>query len=432
MREVVACVVAAMLAGCTATPTATEESLTTESLPAEDLQRPRPASILSPAPGVSLAFAPARPIEPTAFGYEPSIVIDDHGVLFVTAHKDNPVVEQGRMASWLWRSQDDGVNWEDVASPGSIHELQPALEGDIAVDGVGRLYFVDTYLADNTLSVWEESGSRWVSTRPFQGTVGSDDRPWLAAHHDGVVHYLGNSGTEALGPIQYSRSIDAGLTWSAPVLLPEFSFPGPGIEADPNNDSVYVFGLGDGGRMIFQASRNRGKTWDDAVTIANLETWDGSLMESVAVDDAGTIVVAWVDAPSERSRASKIFAAFSYDGGTTFAIHDLTPAAPLDVWAVTVAAGAPQTFAVLYDAATREESPDFSLDVLLTVDNGLTWTAGTVDANATYVGDFFQAAFAPSGGLHVAYERRDEGDPHSLFGPRLVVHARQLAGPNIV
>src|SRR5437016_1093463 len=105
-----------------------------------------------PAP----AFGGAVKVTPfEGFGYEPAVVVDDFGNIFVTAHKENWQLVLGadvnsptytRSMSWAWLSADDGASFRDI--PGwtglSAEQHDFGDEGDLALDDAGHLYFVDT------------------------------------------------------------------------------------------------------------------------------------------------------------------------------------------------------------------------------------------------------------------------------------------------
>ena len=170
-------------------------------------------------------------------GYEPSLSIDSQGNLFVTAHKDlrwggegnpfAPVIggnldtwyacEDGEMtswdywASWFWISNDNGETWSHGdnfnPTPGNLGNSLVGTgtgagseclgdEGDIAVDANDVVYYLDTTLEDNWWHMFEDGGNTYMSPVVCERmqTMAADDRPWVAAQGDGIIHYLGNSG----------------------------------------------------------------------------------------------------------------------------------------------------------------------------------------------------------------------------------------------
>ena len=202
-------------------------------------------------------------------GYEPSLSIDSKGNMQITAHKDlrwggegtpfGPILggptdswyacEDGAMtswdywASWFWVSTDNGTTWDHAdqfePTPGNL--LNSAVgsvtggaseclgdEGDIAVDNEDVVYYLDTTLEDNWWHRFTEGGDSYEMGNVCQrmNTMAADDRPWVAAQGDGIIHYLGNSGatppecTGDNGRYWYYHSEDGGNTFSQCFAMP--------------------------------------------------------------------------------------------------------------------------------------------------------------------------------------------------------------------
>jgi len=226
-----------------------------------------------------------------AIGYEPSIAVDSDGNLFYTAHKDltwagpdggslrtafdildgnippggspyllacdtpaPPPYSEAETswdyyASWFYVSQDGGETWgppndwgTEMSGYQSGSMVYPGDEGDIGIDANDRVYYIDTYLEDNWLHVWDDGGNSYVrGTR--QNTQALDDRPWITAQGDELVHYLGNSGTMIPdcfgegGRYWYYRSTDGGVTFSQCYAMPGgWSH----IDAERDGEHIYV------------------------------------------------------------------------------------------------------------------------------------------------------------------------------------------------
>jgi hypothetical protein len=148
-------------------------------------------------------------------GYEPGLVTDRYGNVIVTAHKQNHgdgispdgnSPESIRSASWVWRSS-DGRHFTDMPglTPVDEQSLEFGDEGDLAFDDAHHLYFVDTNVADDTVTRWTVAGNGKFHldlTRPvgpFAEPV--DDRPWVVAHGNGTVMYFGNEGDKGTYPL---------------------------------------------------------------------------------------------------------------------------------------------------------------------------------------------------------------------------------------
>src|SRR6266852_3825578 len=116
------------------------------------------------------AFGPPVKVTPElGYGYEPTVVVDRFGNIFATAHKENwqlvlaPDINSPtytRSMSWAWVSTDGGHTFDDI--PGltslSLEQHQFGDEGDMAFDDAGHLYFVDTNVADDTVTRWSVAG----------------------------------------------------------------------------------------------------------------------------------------------------------------------------------------------------------------------------------------------------------------------------------
>lgn len=214
---------------------------------------------------------PVRINEPQRYGYEPSVNVDQFGNLYATAHKSSLTNEGTQLSSFFWYSTDGGDTWLDMPSPAEVEDKAFAFEGDIAVDDAGMVYYIDTYLGDNHLHRWktEPSGPVYDLTKPVMQSTAVDDRPWIRAHGDGVLYYLGNNGTSIpdsegdSGRIFFYRSTDGGLTFSAGESIPT-SFYVSLAESKADDQSVYLGyprDMGDGTAFVASTSHDRGRTW---------------------------------------------------------------------------------------------------------------------------------------------------------------------------
>lgn len=358
-----------------------------------------------------------------AVGYEPSIASDSTGAMYITAHKNlDDKSTWPYLASWFLRSTDNGASW---ASPGSgirgnLWKTYLGDEGDIGVDASDNVYFLDTYLIDNHIHVFNDGNL--VRDIRVQKTVGFDDRPWIAAQGDGIVHYLGNNGQEINGGrYWYYRSTNGGLTWTAgdPV-------PGNGwahLDAERNGDHVYVVDESeiDGAADIrIWVSENRGQTWAwSNPTIIGHRDGPGREYPTVTSGEGGLVYVLWNDATDGVENGTRIFAAVSDDFGKTWNSTELTP------------------FKGFIDYPTINAGPDGRLAVAfygttdLPVTANSTWYLyagmarsapfGPIALNFSraspdplYQGedlhalhDFFEIVITPDGALNVAFQHYD-------------------------
>ena len=309
-------------------------------------------------------------------GYEPSLSIDSQGNLFVTAHKDlrwggegNPFApiiggnldtwyacQDGEMtswdywASWFWISNDGGKTWGHGENfnptPGNLGNsvIGSAAgagseclgdEGDIAVDANDVVYYLDTTLEDNWWHMFEDGGTSYISPSVCERmqTMAADDRPWVTAQGDGIIHYLGNSGAS---PPECSG--DAGRYWyyhsetgRAPFSQC-YAMPGGWSTISAQNHGPYVFVAQEDAdsntgvvhvRISDEYGRGTGPspsdgTWQEPVAVGPRE---GNCPEGYPVvnnNEGGMVVVVWADCPNGNTGAWEMRIAVSYDNGSSW------------------------------------------------------------------------------------------------------------------
>jgi len=321
---------------------------------------------------------PVKVTPPDGFGYEPSFVVDRFGNIFATAHKENwqlllaPDANSPtftRSMSWAWLSVDGGNTWGDIPglTPLSIEQHQFGDEGDMAFDDANHLYFVDTNVADDTIARWTVTGLGQVSidfTRPLIPTLQLiDDRPWVTAHGNGHVFYLGNEGDKVtyplgqgqgngFGPGRYTvyASLDGGATFNSfGYTLKDSGWCRPASDHRPGVHLVYVLCGNDGGSDdVFTPINPKGTLYayvssDDARTFSRFVVGSYQALDStfgwpsVIVDPAGTVSAIYVDAhqmecftditgnTSCDPDSNRIMLYQSTDQGRTWKGKDITP-----------------------------------------------------------------------------------------------------------
>ena len=306
-------------------------------------------------------------------GYEPSLSIDSKGNMQITAHKDlrwggegtpfGPVLggpidtwyacQDGAMtswdywASWFWISTDNGATWDhgDQFEPTPGNLANSAIgsvtggaseclgdEGDIAVDNNDVVYYLDTTLEDNWWHRFTEGGESYEMGAVCQrmNTMAGDDRPWIAAQGDGIIHYLGNSGASPpecsgdSGRYWYYHSENGGDTFSQCYSMPggwstiSSEKEGPYVyvaqeDADSNSGTVQIRISDDYGRGTGPGPSDG--TWQEPVDVGPRT---GNCPEGYPVvnnNEAGTVVVVWADCGNGDVGAWDMQMAISYDHG---------------------------------------------------------------------------------------------------------------------
>ena len=329
-------------------------------------------------------FMPRDPecIDPTngqdlpeyGIGYEPSLAIDGHGNMFITAHKDlswsspdggltNPLQGEPHiwpdgacidgymtswdyLASWFWISNDNGSTWGPGAgfdpTPGTFIEggftgggsgsACHGDEGDIAVDAMDRIYYLDTYLEDNWIHILSDGGQTLESDLcDRQTTMAGDDRPWIQAQNNGIVHYLGNSGVSVpacengQGRYWYYRSDDGGQQWSQC-----YAMPGGWSTIAPERTGNHVFIAQENqdsntGYVHVRISNDTGLTWSEPIDVGPRNGNPPEGYPLVETNGQGTVAVVWADCPDGPTGPWDIRLAMSYDRGATWESWEITP-----------------------------------------------------------------------------------------------------------
>lgn len=424
-------------------PTA-PEALTLQAQPTPDgTQPPETTEVDDPA----LGFAdPIMPFGDVA-SFEPSIEVASDGTLYVTAAQGGTTTHRISHSSLLRYSTDGGATWRKLPSPLQVHERQGGFEGDLAVDAQDRVYFVDTYLADNTLSRWTSGpgGPTWDVSRPVQGTPRIDDRPWLAAHGDGVVYYAGNNGLAAgadevdeerdVDRIGLSVSEDGGRTFQLRKQFEDSAFCVPSASPTDDQEVVAICSHGTESanvshvRHAVHVSQDRGQTWKS--TELRPATGPAATFFPAATHDAdGTPFAVW----GEGESPTRLFVARRVAG--TWQVLNVTPFEG-EFRRTWIDAGPDGTVAAVFYGALDAPGPRgkvWHAYALLSTEAEApnpTWGLSRISKEpvvegAEAPGDFFQPAFAPDGRLHVVY---DHGAGSTAS--RETYYTHQTRGPNL-
>ncbi|MDE0707839.1 MAG: sialidase family protein [Candidatus Poseidoniales archaeon] len=307
-------------------------------------------------------------------GYEPSLAIDGHGNMFITAHKDlrwsspdgglaNPLSGEPHiwpdgscmdgymtswdyLASWFWITNDNGTTWgpgagfepvegtfiEGGFTGGGSGSACHGDEGDIAVDAMDRIYYLDTYLEDNWIHIFSDGGQTLESNLcDRQYSMAADDRPWIQAQNNGIVHYLGNSGVSVPAcnddPARYwyYRSDDGAQTWSQC-----YSMPGGWSTIAPERSGEYVYIAQENadsstGHVQVRISSDTGLNWGEPIEVGPRNGNPPEGYPLVETNGVGTVAVVWADCPEGPTGPWDIRLAMSYDRGETWESWEITP-----------------------------------------------------------------------------------------------------------
>ena len=416
-----------------------------------------PAAAAAPA----ASFGPPQKVTPfEGFGYEPAVVVDDYGNIFVTAHKENwqlaltadvssPTAT--RSMSWMWASYDNGVTFGDP--PGwtalSLEQHEFGDEGDLALDDAGHLYFVDTNVTDDTITRWATTsrGKVWFEfNSPLIPTLQAvDDRPWVTAHGDGIVFYFGNEGDKVtyplgqgtgsgFGPGRYTvyPSYDGGQTFdSFGYTLNDSGWCRPAADHRPGSKYVYAFCTNDGGSDDVLTDVNPvGTLWsyvsaDDGHTFSRYQAGQYQALDSttswptVVVAPDGSVWAVYVDATAldanDNPVGNRMRLFHSTDHGATWSEQDITakPGRYQYGWLAISRDGKKLGLGIYY----KPDAPSpwrvygaiwkpGQVPTLTSLDENNPVTA---PGTATAPGDLMSSSFGPDGKLSVVWTRRAFG-----------------------
>lgn len=364
----------------------------------------------------ALSALPAQQDIPTgAIGYEPSIAIDSTGAMYYTAHKDlRWETSWDYLASWFFVSLDNGETWTDPVDWGLLDygKAWAGDEGDIAIDARDWVYFVDTTLVDNNLHIWSDRSGIYQRVQ-IQGSFLLDDRPWITAQGEGVLHYLGNNGVSVNGGrVWYYRSTDAGLTWTTGIPL------GGGwatIDCERSGEHVYVAQVLNE-EIIMRTSPDMGISWNDAVSVGPLRgNGIGEGMPTVFQGQNGTVFVIWQDSPNGGDEPATLYLAKSEDYGLTFEHWEISPFDGLYLYPTVNVGPNNQVGLAFYGTQDVPVNPDSEWYLYAAVEfnpsNGTKFNFTIADPQVLYTGDdlhalhdFFEIAIGQDGSINIAYQ----------------------------
>ena len=253
----------------------------------------------------------------------------------------------------VYHSEDGGLSW----STGTLTSQQNGVWGDpcVIVDNVGDLYFF--HLSNPQSGNWidrivcqksTDGGLTW-NDGSYMGLNGTkaQDKEWAVVDRTNNNIYVtwtqfdqyGSSNTNDKSIILFSKSTDAGMTWSEAKKINEID--GDCVDSDNTvegavpavgpNGEIYVAWAGPEG-IVFDRSLDEGETWlDNDIFVSDMPGgWDYSvpgIMRGnglpITVCDVsggeftGNIYINWTDQRNGTSDVD-VWMAKSTDGGDTW------------------------------------------------------------------------------------------------------------------
>lgn len=332
---------------------------------------------------------------------EPSVEVDGAGTIYVSGvcclTNPPPVLV----------SRDGGETFTDLATDTGVRELF-GIEGDFAVDQVGRIYFADIELAATfQMTVWDKDGNFQHHTKwPAPPLV---DRDWVRAEGDGILYYVYNTGTDTL----VYKSTDAGASFT-PTSIYQTGY-GLGNTAIMPGEELCIFGGSTSGNRTMDCSLDGGATWSKYA--ARFSVGDDSYPVG-AFDESGRLALAEANnghiAVTLREAAAQFYET-STSPGKWLPVETITSSGTHRMpW---IAAGAEGAVAIAWYGTPDDEVTDSSEWFLHVANNpamGMLgeWTVQIADPEPVFVGnlqrellDFLQVDIGPEGGVHVAYSK---------------------------
>ncbi len=318
----------------------------------------------------------------------------------------------------IWYSTDGGASFQELE--GDALRDNFGIEGDLAFDDAGNLYFTDISVASAYIASWgpDREHRHTVPAGPFKPLV---DRPWVRAGAEDHVWFLYNTGTSTM----LYESTDGGLTW---LPLNEFPENLGAFDNGPENEHLWVTARG----QLWE-STDGGQTWEDPETIP-APSDDGGTFQAYwvpVVDEAGHLYVVydWVNDTADSTEGPwDIYMAHRAPNGTWDGPHRVSPPNGTHhlPWAATGREGS--LVVAWYGTPDDQAGPN-------DVDDEAWWevyTAASVDAASgdpsfqrvtadpepVHQGpmdrkllDFLQVDIGPDGAIHLAYAQDRQGQP---------------------
>ncbi|MEM7200203.1 MAG: sialidase family protein [Planctomycetota bacterium] len=284
------------------------------------------------------------------------------------------IAGDGDIVATVWHSQEDwfdlqvyfagstdgGATWSaqrridhNTLPSGGSHTPQVAVVGSVV-----HVVWEDTRLggADLFYSASRDGGATWppvdtrVTVRAKPGFSFPQLQHRIAAAGD-AVYAVWKDDVDGAGDIFFSRSLDAGLTWSAmPVRLDTGTAPGGSASRQPRiaavEDAIYVVWEDDrtgASRIWFNRSLDQGGTWLPHPVRIDRAVEGRAVAPKLAAEGASVYVV-WQD---DRAGGSDVYFNRSWNRGLLWRDSDVRlntgsapGATPVTVPVVAAAAGA--------------------------------------------------------------------------------------------
>jgi len=344
----------------------------------------------------------------------------------------NNVTSNFRQGGWGYTT-DAGIHW---TFPGVLENNVFRSDPVTDSDETGTFFYL-SLLQSFCENMYRSNngGQSWTELQP-DGLAGGGDKQWFTIDKTGGpghgFQYQSSDGINCSGSgVQFQRSIDGGITWQAPIIIP--SGPTDGTLDVDTNGNLFIGGegntfscvrssnaqIGNQTPVFDQVTQNINMGGDLSGGGINPAGLDGMLF--LAIDHSGgptnnNIYMLASVAPPGRSTTDVMFVR-STDGGLTFSAPHKVNDDPVNPskwhWFGTFSV-APngRLDAVWYDTRNAANNTDSQLFYSFSTDAGVTWSPNVAvsDAfipsegypNQNKIGDYITIVSDNTGG-NVAY-----------------------------
>ena len=330
----------------------------------------------------------------------------------------------------IWRSHDGGKTFAQMRNTDTgLTRDAYGIEGDLAIDDAGNVYFFDIAVATIWFTSYTSDGThRWTTPWPVDPHV---DRPWVRAGAENEVFIAFNTG----GSTDFYASTDGGRTWGGTVAPPA-TFPCPlgNLGQGAKRSDLYIVAPCNGSdSLMLWSSHDSGKTWDAGkkVPMPAVPYKKGArgleVMNPPVGDESGNVYVPFTHFVDAKNTQNAVFVARLAPDGT---------------WAFPVQISEPGLVHLPWGAAGRDGHVSFAwyqADGTFAKETAAKWhlmAAASVDASAAEphyqrtvadgsvllegtfgrnLGDFIETDLTPDGRTVVVYAKSEGGSLTNRF-----------------
>ncbi len=374
----------------------------------------------------------------------------------------NSVTSNFRQGGWGYTTN-GGTSW---TFPGVLQNNVFRSDPVTNSDETGNFFYLslqsnvqESFFCDD---LWRSTngGQTWVEQSPDRGAGGGDKEWFTIDKTNGPGHgfqYQSDDGINCSGGgVEFQRSTNGGVTWQAPINIPNSPIYGT-LDVDTNGNA-YVGGDGNTGFFCERSSNaqigGQTPTFDRSTAVnlggdlgsggINPAGLDGMLF--LAIDRSGgttnnNIYMLASVVPPGRSTTDVMFAR-STDGGLTFSAPHKVNDDPVNPnkwhWFGTFSV-APngRLDAVWYDTRNAANNTDSQLFYSFSTDGGVTWSANVAVSNSfnpfegypnqSKIGDYITIVSDNTGG-NVAYSATFNFNPNTNQHEEDVYYVRVAPG----